>query len=331
MLETKKNHGSLAGICSSPMCGVTWIKVTTITVGCLFVASGFLFFRESILVNLPRNYRLGAYQNQYTDVYHCPPAQHAKTQEALKKHHLHFPDHNTPYNLVSDAPTDRSQFQEGEYIVDFFFPGKTDGFFIEAGAFDGEHFSQTLMLELKHHWTGLLVEPHPDNFPNLKSKNRKSVLLEGALGNECGIGRLSMEGGAMGGKTVQATGGNVRSFNLKDVLTAMGVKHVDWMVLDLEGFERYALEGFPWDSVTVDLIQLEIFNQDMTLHMENAKFFQEFLEERGFEEQTSPYIDVLFRRKKSNLPSTTAGHMYTRELRIKAIDETRFQTELGLN
>ena len=35
------------------------------------------------------------------------------------------------------------------------------GFFIEAGADDGEFMSNTFYLELKRGWTGLLVEPNP--------------------------------------------------------------------------------------------------------------------------------------------------------------------------
>ena len=45
-----------------------------------------------------------------------------------------------------------------------------DGFFIEAGAFDGETFSNTLFFELKKNWTGLLVEPNPDAFEILQMK-----------------------------------------------------------------------------------------------------------------------------------------------------------------
>ena len=49
-----------------------------------------------------------------------------------------------------------------------------DGFFIEAGAFDGETFSNTLFFELKKNWTGLLVEPNPDAFEILQMKVSKT-------------------------------------------------------------------------------------------------------------------------------------------------------------
>ena len=48
-----------------------------------------------------------------------------------------------------------------------------NGFFIEAGAYDGEVFSNTLFYELKQNWTGLLIEPNPDAFELLKKKVRQ--------------------------------------------------------------------------------------------------------------------------------------------------------------
>ena len=47
-----------------------------------------------------------------------------------------------------------------------------NGFFIEAGAYDGEALSNTLFFELKQRWTGLLIEPNPDAFELLKKKVR---------------------------------------------------------------------------------------------------------------------------------------------------------------
>jgi hypothetical protein len=41
--------------------------------------------------------------------------------------------------------------------LDILFGEKKNGFFIEAGAFDGELFSNTLYLEKMRDWTGILV------------------------------------------------------------------------------------------------------------------------------------------------------------------------------
>ena len=50
-----------------------------------------------------------------------------------------------------------------------------DGFFIEAGALDGEHLSNTLYMERFLNWTGILIEADPKSYDNLLKRNRKSV------------------------------------------------------------------------------------------------------------------------------------------------------------
>ncbi|KAK7005376.1 hypothetical protein SK128_013969, partial [Halocaridina rubra] len=56
-----------------------------------------------------------------------------------------------------------------------------DGFFIEAGAVDGEHFSNSLYFEKYLGWRGLLVEPFPGAFQKLLTKNRKAYSINAAL------------------------------------------------------------------------------------------------------------------------------------------------------
>eukprot|EP00921_Rhytidocystis_pertsovi_P021648 GHVQ01034568.1.p1 GENE.GHVQ01034568.1~~GHVQ01034568.1.p1 ORF type:complete len:356 (+),score=41.81 GHVQ01034568.1:120-1187(+) len=253
----------------------------------------------------------------------------AGTQEALRQVYIHYPDYSTPYNLKRQGPIDHSQFSEGQYITDFFFPNKTHGFFLEAGAFDGERDSYSLQLEINHKWTGLLVEPNPFLFSELKAKNRKALLLQGCISNPCGIETMVMQGMEEQGYMVAEEAVNwlfswigfrAECFRMTDILKAIDVTHIDWMILDLEGSERDALESFPWDSVTVDLIQLEVYvsNKQEMVNIEQVIFYHDFLTARGYEEQTSTFIDVIYRRKSSNIPRTTAGgrfgHAYNQQL-----------------
>lgn len=49
-----------------------------------------------------------------------------------------------------------------------------NGFFVEAGAYDEETFSNTLFLEKELNWTGLLVEADPKLYSKMILKHRKS-------------------------------------------------------------------------------------------------------------------------------------------------------------
>ncbi|KAK3857443.1 hypothetical protein Pcinc_036310 [Petrolisthes cinctipes] len=59
-------------------------------------------------------------------------------------------------------------------LVVTLFDQQPPGFFVEAGALDGEYLSNTLYLEGKKNWTGLLVEPDAEMFTCLLEKNRKA-------------------------------------------------------------------------------------------------------------------------------------------------------------
>jgi hypothetical protein len=60
----------------------------------------------------------------------------------------------------------RGQFDQVKIVSDLF-KNLKNGFFVEAGAYDGKIFSNSLFFEVKQGWTGLLVEPNPDALDEL--------------------------------------------------------------------------------------------------------------------------------------------------------------------
>ena len=78
---------------------------------------------------------------------------------------------------------------------------KKRGFFIEAGAFDGERLSNTLLFELLHQWTGLLVEPHPLEFGNMLTKHRRAWHLGHCLSTKTHPEIVDFDAAGLFGKT----------------------------------------------------------------------------------------------------------------------------------
>ena len=58
---------------------------------------------------------------------------------------------------------------------------QTRGTFFEAGAYDGEHTSNTLWLELNHGWTGMLVEPIRKEYEQALLTKRTAVFLNACI------------------------------------------------------------------------------------------------------------------------------------------------------
>lgn len=83
-------------------------------------------------------------------------------------------------NFYGQAEVDRVLYQR-------FFRGRRQGFFVEAGAFDGLFTSSCLAFEKHLEWTGVNIEPVPALFERLQCNRPNSINLRCALGEEDSI------------------------------------------------------------------------------------------------------------------------------------------------
>ena len=82
--------------------------------------------------------------------------EHPELIKLIEQHHLHSPSAaSVPLNLSHLPSEEELAGQKGQArSVEELLEGKTGGFFIEAGAWDGEALSNTLLFELNYNWTG---------------------------------------------------------------------------------------------------------------------------------------------------------------------------------
>lgn len=156
--------------------------------------------------------------------------------------------------------------QNGEdYLLLTAFGSQDRGFFIDVGAFDGVHLSNTWALE-QIGWQGICVEPSRRVFPILAANRPRSVCIEAAVGSSCGKATLHMDPtmllSSLGPKeTVEAAFERAAEFRgleeheleeiqvevvtLNDLLRRSGfVGQIDLMSVDVEGAEEDVLDGF---------------------------------------------------------------------------------------
>ncbi|CAG7815729.1 unnamed protein product [Allacma fusca] len=152
------------------------------------------------------------------------------------------------------------------------FGTKSNGFFIECGANDGEYLSNTLELEMRG-WKGLLIEAQPELGKMLMTKNRKAWFanvclspysniseIEFAVGRfmnaryKNAIGKLLLPDNSYMG-TLYRKYGKVPCFPITTIMAALGVTHVDYLSLDVEGVELKILNTLPFDgTLVIDLL-----------------------------------------------------------------------------
>jgi len=223
---------------------------------------------------------------------------------ALAKDHLRPPS-TLPYNFsvpVEEVNT-WGQYGQPAYIDEVFFRGQLKGgFFIEAGADDFETDSNTLLFELKHNWTGILVEPNPTIFPKGFSKQRKvwgsSTCL--AIQPRPHISPFSQKVtmGGMAGLVSQADeqSYDMQCFPLYSLILATGNRTVNYLSLDIEGAEFQVLQTIPWDKVDIEVISLET-NHAGEVFPGSQKEVRQYLEERGYVLAGTVEIDDIFVRR----------------------------------
>ncbi|XP_063863753.1 LOW QUALITY PROTEIN: protein Star-like [Scylla paramamosain] len=68
--------------------------------------------------------------------------------------------------------------------LSIFFDNQRGGFFVEAGALDGEFLSNTLWLETALGWTGLLIEADQNNYRHLAWKRRRAWISNTCITKE---------------------------------------------------------------------------------------------------------------------------------------------------
>lgn len=159
------------------------------------------------------------------------------------------------------------------------------GFFIEAGANDGISQSNTLFFEKYHGWKGLLIEPIPELAAKCRT-NRPGCIVENCAlvssdftGNEvemryCNL--MSLVKGAMKSEENDLTHikqgcevQNIESYELSvptrtltSILDLHRVRRIDFLSLDVEGFELDVLKGIDFERHTPSFMLIEARYRD---------------------------------------------------------------------
>ena len=165
---------------------------------------------------------------------------------ALKENYLEPPSkENYNFSVPLEKLNTFGQFGQPVFLDQVIFKGKVkNGFFIEAGAGDFEEDSNTLLFELDHGWSGLLVEPDPVIYPKGFSTHRKAWTTSTCLGLQDSphirglFSQMAVQGGTEG--LVQEPTDDtyeMQCFPLYSLIMALGMKTINYLSLDLDGAE----------------------------------------------------------------------------------------------
>jgi Methyltransferase FkbM domain len=180
-----------------------------------------------------------------------------------------------------------SQFGQDLFVAESVFGGRRGGFFVEAGAGDGLWISNTLLLERKYGWTGILIEP-TSAYAALKHNRSACICDDSCLASEAkqvtvveifDRGQAQMWPQAQGNLLLSRTTGNIAPFDVSSMNSHWGIaqtgyvkgavslaavlrkhrspQHIDYLSLDVEGFEYEILRTFPFDEFQFGCLGIE--------------------------------------------------------------------------
>lgn len=155
------------------------------------------------------------------------------------------------------------------------------GYFVEAGANDGMTQSNTLLLERKFGWRGLLVEPCIQSYNKCKmirGNNPLNTVVHGALVSSDDIKTVSGDFVATANTVdydslMNSIGGTrkrenrplveVPSYTLSALYKQYNLPNIDLMSLDVEGYEIEVLKGIDLSaSWAPKVFLIELYNNE---------------------------------------------------------------------
>jgi len=188
-----------------------------------------------------------------------------------------------------------SQFGEDKFLHKNYLDYRK-GFFIELGASDGKHGSNTKFFEDELSWNGILIEPTKDQYDQLII-NRPNCYNFNCVVSEIN-GEVDFIGnGFVGGMLSTMSEKHKSNFNLYEhnghaptrikslpfyeITKNINIKRVDLFSIDVEGGEFDVLNTFDWE-IPVYLILIELDGNNI----EKDNKCRKLLIEKGFEFQT---------------------------------------------
>ena len=192
-------------------------------------------------------------------------------------------------------------------FVDRLLAGKTGGVFVDIGGYDGVTGSNTLFFEIFRGWSGLLVEPSPNQLKLAQSVRRCPCLGTAVAGQagpadfmEITRGFTQMSGflDSYDRDLLARVRGDARHREvihkldkkpLGDVLEAQNLGRIDYLSLDVEGGELDILRNFDFSAFEIDIWSIENNTQNSEI--------PELMRHNGYDLIEFAGVDEIFRKR----------------------------------
>lgn len=171
--------------------------------------------------------------------------------------------------------------------------GMRDGYFVECGAYNGVHHSDTLTLENFYGWRGMLIEPNPHTFRELRHYRKNAVLVPNAVAPFEGEADFYIAG-AWSGLAQYATPEQINEYQARHkqiervrtiqlaTLLAAAPPIIDYFSLDTEGSELEILTDY-FSNDTERFPKFRLMSVEFNYDWTKLRRLQQLLNPFGYE------------------------------------------------
>jgi FkbM family methyltransferase len=222
----------------------------------------------------------------------------------------------TPATQPYYKPAPTCQISELATLYSLFLGERSDGLFVEVGAYDGISYSNSSCLA-EVGWSGILIEPIPSFAEQCRTRyrnNKRIQIVEAAVGAEnstvemlVGAEFTSTDDKVMTryrslkwskAAVRDSTRLRVRQLTLDEILDAANLagKPVDVLIVDVEGAETAVFEGFSIDRWRPRMIIAELSHTHPNFHdiSWNDAVLQQNIVQAGYMVVYKDYINTVF-------------------------------------
>lgn len=203
--------------------------------------------------------------------------------------------------IISQLHVDSfSQCGQDAFIYQMVFGAKKEGFFLDVGGNNPIEINNTYLLEQKG-WTGMAFEPVKAQAERWGGGTRSTPCYNIAIGDKEGeVEFTEMNVDAFSGidtakyytKDISAvTTYKVKQRTLANILKEKEIKHVDFVSIDVEGYEMNVLKGIDFEAVDITCFCIEN-NRDGQIMPDME--LRKFMIQKGYKLVARLLIDDVF-------------------------------------
>jgi len=217
-----------------------------------------------------------------------------KTVSANKNNIIRQAIENICYHSSRDTMQDR-------WVVETL-NGKRGGYFLDIGASDGKSANNTLTLEESFGWNGILVEGNSESFRDLEKNRPNQICLNRIISDKNGKvkWRENEEIATRSGiESSLPQDSEEKKWRVGQIVVCEGVtlesvleeysapNNIDFLSMDIEGGEYFALKNFPFQKYKVHLIAVEVA-------FKNREPIMELMLKNNYKNVKNPYCNVSY-------------------------------------